>query len=239
MPTSTAAPPKPTASELRPHLTRLVDLTPERLAYRRKFARNCRRFIHALTRPSFHGLENFPASGPGIIVINHLGDADILLGLAGMNFEPDALAKVELYDTPLIGRWLERYGVIWIHRGTADRRAIRAALDGLAEGRFIGLAPEGRQSVTGSLEEATGGAAFMALKSSAPVIPVALTGTENRNIIGSWLRLRRPHLTMTVGKPFRLDDGPDRSIAMAEGTARIMRNLAALLPEKYRGVYTE
>lgn len=237
MPTSIEAPPKPRSTRIRPELTRLPELTPERLAYRARSARICAWFVNRLTRPTFAGLEHLPEAGPGLLVINHLGDADIFVILAGLGIQPDALAKSELYDLPLAGRWMDRYGAIWVHRGTADRRAIRTALEALAEGRFVGLAPEGRQSVTGSLEEATSGAAYIALKSGAPVIPVALTGTENRNIFGSWLRLRRPVVTMTIGEPFSLDQHESRSAALEAGTERIMRRLAGLLPEAYRGVY--
>jgi 1-acyl-sn-glycerol-3-phosphate acyltransferase len=195
--------------------------------------------IRRLTRTSFHGLENFPKSGPGLIVTNHLGDADIVLCLAGLSIQPDALAKIELIDLPIFGRWLDRYGGIWVHRGTADRRALRAALDGLAEGRFIAIAPEARQSLTGALEEGTGGAAYLALKTGVPIIPVALTGTEDENIYGSWRRLRKPVASFTIGPPFRLEPEPPRADAIDRGTDVIMRRLAALLPEEYRGVYSD
>lgn len=238
MPTGIEAPPKPRSSKSRPELTRLPELTAERLAFRARFARICKWIVQHLTRTTFSGLENYPETGPGLLVINHLGDADIAVLMAALPEPPDGLAKVELFDLPIVGQVFERYGAIWIHRGTADRKAIRAALDGLAEGRIIGLAPEGRQSVTGSLETATSGAAYIALKAGVPVIPIALTGTQNSNVYKNWLRLRRPAITMTVGVPFRLDDTPDRSTAIDKGTDRIMRTLADLLPEAYRGAYT-
>jgi 1-acyl-sn-glycerol-3-phosphate acyltransferase len=238
MPTRLEAPPKPRSSKLRPELTRLPELTPERLAFRVRFARFCKWIVQHLTRTTFSGLENYPENGPGLLVINHLGDADIAVLLAALPAPPDGLAKVELFDFPIVGYVFERYGAIWIHRGTADRKAIRAALDGLAEGRIIGLAPEGRQSLTGSLETATSGAAYMALKAGVPIIPIALTGTQNANVYRNWLRLRRPVLTMTVGVPFRLDEYPNRPTAIDKGTDRIMRSLAELLPESYRGAYT-
>lgn len=237
MPTNTEAPPKPRSTEIRPELTRLPELTPQRLAFRRKFARLSRFLIRWLTRASYSGLENFPVSGPGVMVLNHLGDADIALILSGIDIQPDGLAKVELYDMPVVGWLLDRYGAIWVHRGTADRRAIRAAISALDEGRIVGIAPEGRQSLTGALEEATSGSAYIALKSGSPVIPIALTGTRNKDLFGSWLRLRRPILTLSVGEPFYLEDDPDRSAALANGTTRIMKTLAGLLPESYRGFY--
>jgi 1-acyl-sn-glycerol-3-phosphate acyltransferase len=239
MPKSTVSPAKPRASALRPELTRLPALTPERLAFRKKVAGYCKTLVRLLTRTTLSGLEHFPSSGPGLVVLNHLGDADVVLGLGALDIQPDAIAKVELIDYPILGRLLEKYGVIWVHRGTADRRALRAALDALDAGRFVAIAPEGRHSLTGSLEEATSGAAFLALRSGAPVIPVAVTGTRKRDFYGSLLRLRRPVVSLTFGPPFRLEIGPDRADSLRDGTDRIMRRIAVLLPSEYRGVYAE
>jgi 1-acyl-sn-glycerol-3-phosphate acyltransferase len=97
---------------------------------------------------------------------------------------------------------IPRYGVIYVHRGRPDRKAIRAALDGLAEGRMLALAPEGRQAVDGKLEEGTEGAAFLAMKTGAIIVPVAMTGTENENIYNRKWR-RRARVTLSVGKPFK------------------------------------
>ena len=129
------------------------------------------------------------------------------------------------------------YGIIWVHRGQPDRKAIRAALDGLAEGRMVGLAPEGRQSVIGGLEEGNDGAAFLALKSGAPIVPVAMTGTENSNVYGHLKRLKRAPVTLSVGKPFFLQEQPNRQEMIRQGTRQIMERLASLLPEAYRGTY--
>jgi 1-acyl-sn-glycerol-3-phosphate acyltransferase len=196
-----------------------------------------------LTRTEVRGLENFPTQGPALIVTNHLGDADVVVGLAHLPVTPDALAKAELYDVPLLGKMMDAYGVIWVHRGQPDRRALRAALQGLAEGRMVGLAPEGRQSVTGELEEGTEGAAYLALKAGAArqhpiaIVPVVFTGTENDNIYGSWRRFRRGRVTMTVGPVFTLGGGENWREALSEGTTDIMHALARLLPSDYQGVY--
>jgi 1-acyl-sn-glycerol-3-phosphate acyltransferase len=183
-------------------------------------------------------LENFPRRGPAIIVFNHLGDADAILMAATLPFSPiEGIGKIELYDHWLVGPVFRAYGVIWVHRGQPDRKAIRAALKGLAEGRMIILAPEGRQSVTGALEEGEEGAAFLAIKSGAPIVPVALTGLENQNIYGYLKRWRRASVSLTVGKPFVLAQGADRQKMIQDGTRQIMESLASLLPESYRGFY--
>jgi 1-acyl-sn-glycerol-3-phosphate acyltransferase len=149
----------------------------------------------------------------------------------------DFIAKIELYDIPVLGALLEAYGVIWVHRGRPDRRALHAALNGLAEGRLVAVAPEGRESLSGSLEEGTGGAAYIALKADVPILPVTFTGTENLRVYGNLKRFRRTEITATVGRTFRLERGKYLREAVQEGTQRIMRKLALQLPKGYRGVY--
>lgn len=132
---------------------------------------------------------------------------------------------------------MEWYGIIWLHRGRADTRAIRATLDGFSEGRFILIAPEGRFSLSGGLEEGQHGAAYLALKADVPVVPVAVIGTENEHVYGHLKRLRRAPVTLRVGKAFRLSQQANRRETVREGTRQIMQALANLLPESYRGAY--
>ena len=190
-----------------------------------------------LTRPTVTGFENFPRKGPALVVINHLGDADVVLLGAYTPVMFEGMGKIELNEHWLAGPMMRAYGIIWVHRGRPDRKAIRAALQGLAEGRIVGLAPEGRQSVTGGLEYGSEGAAFLALKSGAPIVPIAMTGTENENINGHIKRFRRAQVTLHVGKPFFLRDQADRQELLRQGTRQIMESLAELLPESYRGNY--
>jgi 1-acyl-sn-glycerol-3-phosphate acyltransferase len=124
-----------------------------------------------------------------------------------------------------------------VHRGQPDRRAIRAALDALAEGRLVALAPEGRQSLIGGLEEGNEGAAFLALKSGAPIVPIAMTGTDNKNVYDHLRKWKRAPVTLEVGNPFYLQERETRQKTIQEGTRQIMETLASLLPESYRGQY--
>ena len=189
------------------------------------------------TRTTITGLENFPKKGPALIVINHLGDADAVLMAASAPAMIEGMGKIELYEHWFVGPLFRAYGVIWVHRGRPDRKAIRAALDGLAEGRMVALAPEGRQEVAGGLEEGTEGAAFLAMKSGAVIVPVAMTGTENENIYGHIKRWMRARVMLSVGKPFFIREQADRPKMMRDGTRQIMESLASLLPESYRGIY--
>lgn len=232
-----SSPPKPVTEVWRPDLVALPRLTPARRLFR-QLARGLVKLLTFLFMDAtVTGMENFPRKGPAVVVINHLGDADAVLLGASIPFMIDGMGKIELNDHWLIGPFFRAYGIIWVHRGRPDRRALRAALDGLAEGRMIALAPEGRQSVIGGLEDGNEGAAFLALKSGAPIVPVAMTGTENEIIYRHMKRLQRARVTLTVGKPFLLPPQADRQAMLREGTHRIMQSLAELLPDSYRGNY--
>jgi 1-acyl-sn-glycerol-3-phosphate acyltransferase len=232
-----AVQPKPVTQTVRPEITRLPQLTPWRKAARWLLVRLIRLIVRLLTRVEVVGAENTPQTGPVLVVSNHLGDADLVLGLAFSARPVEAVAKADLYDFPLLGRLMELYGVIWLHRGQPDRRALRAVLEGLAEGRMIAIAPEGRESVTGELEEGTPGAAYLALKANAQLLPVTFTGTENQHVYGNIKKLHRPRISLTVGKPFRLTPGSDWRQAVEQGTQQIMHTLAEQLPDAYRGIY--
>lgn len=237
MPTQPSPPPKPVSEIWRPELTRLP-----RLHWRRRwfrgFARGlCKLVITICTKSTVEGVENFPRKGPALVVVNHLGDADGPLLVASVPASLDALGKVELYDFPVLGKLMDWYGIIWLHRGRADTRAIRMALDSFAEGRFLVIAPEGRYTLAGGLEEGQQGAAYLALKADVPIVPVAVIGTENKRVYGYLKRLRRAPVTLRVGKAFRLSQQADRREMMREGTRQIMEALANLLPEAYRGAY--
>lgn len=228
--------PKPVTDWWRPDLVKLAKLTFARRLFR-VFARGLAKAVVFVTmKPTVTGLENFPKHGPALIVINHLGDADAVLLAASIPTTIDGMGKIELNEHWLVGPVFRAYGVIYVHRGRPDRKAIRAALDALTEGRMLALAPEGRQSVESKLEEGTEGAAFLAMKTGAIIVPVAMTGTENENVYHrKWWR--RARVTLSVGQPFKLTEQADRQKMMRDGTNQIMESLARLLPESYRGNY--
>lgn len=231
--------PKPITEVWKPELVRLPKLTSSRRLFR-IFGHGLVKLIAKVClNVSVEGMENFPKTGPLLIVINHIGDADAVAVVSQLTAPPDALGKIELYDVPILGKMMHWYGVIWLHRGRADIKAIRSALDGLAENRIIIIAPEGRYSLTGALEEGSNGAAFLAYKSGAPVLPITVTGTENENVYGHMKKLKRAKVHVKVGQMLKLNEQvEDRQEAVAQGTRQIMAALASLLPEKYRGEYS-
>ena len=237
-------PPKPVAQDFRPEITRLPVLRASRRAARRLLWWLARFLVWLLTRPEIHGSVQAIPDSAALVVSNHLGNADLVFGVAAARRLPEVIAKAELRQLPVVGLLMRAYGMIWVHRGRPDRAALRAALQGLAEGRIVCIAPEGRESVTGALEEATRGAAFLAIKSGAPIVPVTFTGTENHAVWNNIRRLRRTPVSMTIGQPFYLRrPAPDASKTASESrdlgaaTLQIMQTLASQLPDQYRGVY--
>ena len=228
---------KPRSEKYRPEIIRLPRLTIWRRVFRRLVIGLLRILMAICTRSHVYGLENIPQHGAALSVSNHLGDADALMGIAFSKRPVDIIAKAELYDIPLFGRLLDAFGVIWVHRGRPDKRALRVALESLKKGRLVGIAPEGRESLTGALEEGTGGAAFIAIKADVPILPVTFTGTENSRVFGNLKRLRRTEVSMTIGKLFTLQPAGNTKDSVQAGTGQIMKTLAAQLPEEYRGVY--
>ncbi len=179
------------------------------------------------------GVENIPCTGGALLAMNHLGDADSILVFGFAPRSLSIIGKSEILSWPVLG-WLARFfGMLPIHRGQPDRAGLRIALRVLESGGALLIAPEGRESHSGALEPAKGGAAFLAIQSGVPIVPIALSGTET--IYTEWLHFRRPCVTLTFGAPFHLPPG----VKHREAADLIMQPIARLLPEKYRGVYAE
>jgi len=205
----------------------------------------CRIFL----RMSVEGLENVPKSGALIVVGNHLHNADPLLISIAIPRPVHYMAKKELFTVPVIGRIIRLGGAFPVDRGTADRSAIRTADLTLKQGIAVGMFPEGTRSTTRALKFALPGAAMIAQLTGAPIVPVAIIGSERLPFNGrthhpaatGQTPTRRRGVTIVVGQPFtiptRTDDG--RKVDRDEATNRLMAEVARLLPPEYRGVFAE
>jgi 1-acyl-sn-glycerol-3-phosphate acyltransferase len=200
----------------------------------------------ALTRIHIEGaIDEIPREGPVIIAANHASNLDavvlgsVIIPAIGRRFQ--WLGKKELFEWPVVGYLARHGGVHPVDRATADVEAYRLAKRILDEGHVLFVFPEGTRSPDGTLQEARDGVASLALRTGAPIVPVAISGSDR-----VWPRNRklpRPggRVTVRVGSPFNLADelppGTDRREAKGIATAIIMRRIAALLPERQRGVY--
>lgn len=205
-----------------------------------KFARFLiRLFMRSIAVIEIHGMENIP-SGNIIGAANHLGRLDTAVLFVAINRQDLILPVAEKYKNHwlfgLIGRSVN---AIWLNRFEADFSAMREILARLKQGGALAIAPEGTRSKTETLQEAKLGAAYLAGKSGCPVIPVAITGTEDRVILENLKRLRRSKIVVRIGKPFtiQLAAGKGREQALRQATDELMCRIAAMLPENYRGFY--
>jgi 1-acyl-sn-glycerol-3-phosphate acyltransferase len=199
-----------------------------------------RGLLRTLTHYEVEGEENLPEGGPLLLVFNHLAWWDAPVAMATLPWRMRAIALKDLQRVPITGQVLSLSNAIFVDRGRYDREALRQALAVLGDGEVLGIAPEGRMSVTGALERGKTGPGFMARKADVPILPVGLTGTEKA--IGEWRRFRRPRITVNIGPVFRLPEGGQYASRKEERQADadfIMERLAELLPPEYRGVYAD
>ncbi len=189
------------------------------------------------------GLDRVPREGAFILVSNHLSNLDPLIIGASAGHRTGRLihfmAKVEMLRWPVVGWLATQSGVFFVRRGEGDRAAQRLALEHLAAGRPLAIFPEGHRSRVGSMIPGQAGAAFLAIRSGVPLLPVCITGTE-RIFPGHSRIPHRSAVLVRIGEPLSLGHQPVGHIERArltEGTERIMRTIAGMLPESYRGVY--
>jgi len=193
-------------------------------------------------RWSVDGRENVPATGPLIVVANHVNLTDPVLLMLALPRWVTYMAKKELFNVPIVGhvlRWAEMFPVARSGSFEDKREVMRQAEDLLGRGHILALFPEGSRDKTGVLTEGKPGAAFLALHSGAPVVPVAMIGTER--VTGPLALLRRPRVHVRIGKPFYLEH-TSRRLSRSDATRltnQIMHEIAALMPPGQRGPYAD
>ena len=194
-----------------------------------------------LTKLEVRGIEHLP-QGNFIAAANHLGRLDTAALLCIMDREDIIMPIAEKYrNHPIFGAIGRAANGIWLNRFDADFSALRQILERMKQGGMLVIAPEGTRSKTEALQAGKLGVAFLAGKSGYPVVPVAVTGTEDRVITQNLKRFRRSKITATAGEPFFIEipNGKGREVALREATDEIMCRIGSMLPEKYRGVYAD
>lgn len=176
-------------------------------------------------RMQVEGAHNIPATGPAILAPNHRSLLDIPALAALTKRKVWFMGKEELFRSKAGNRIFTALGGFPVRRGKPDRRALNAALSFLAAGELVGVYPEGTRRPDARFEHLEDGVAYLALKTGAPIVPIALSGTEAVMPKGS--KLPRPvKLRVLVGEPFTLG-GPvtgivsRRSVTEATDVARV------------------
>ena len=187
------------------------------------------------------GLEKLP-QGNVMLAANHLGRLDTAVLIYALERDDLIMAVAEKYkDHPIFGAIGRSVNAIWLNRFEADFAALREILARMQKGGLMVIAPEGTRSKTEMLQEGKMGVAFLASKSGYPVMPIALTGTEDRGVIENLKRFRRSKIKAVAGELFYIEipKGKGREEAMRTATDEIMCQIAAKLPESYRGFYRD
>ncbi len=184
------------------------------------------------------GLERTPHQGGLIIATNHTVFLDPVLVSAHLRPDVLPMAKAEVFKFPS-GLIFYGYGAFPVRRGEADLSALKRSLQILHENHVMLISPEGTRTKSGVLENAHEGIALIALKSGAPILPVALWG--GKAFWQNLKRLRRTPVGMRVGEPLVLvpfKGKPTREMLRAI-TDELMYYIARLLPPEYRGRYAD
>jgi 1-acyl-sn-glycerol-3-phosphate acyltransferase len=198
------------------------------------------RYIFIFRRLHVGGLDKVPKTGPVLVVGNHIATLDPpLTGALIKRFDVYYMAKSE-YFVKRRQRWLfKAYNAFPVVRHTPDRTSLKQALSVLQNGHVLMMYPEGTRSTDLQLHRPYAGAGFLARRSAVPIVPVAVWGSEGVLPKGaSWPR-HEAHVHIEFGDPFLL---PERN---ADGTPMshqqsadyMMARVAAMLPERYRGVF--
>lgn len=160
--------------------------------------------LHAYFQGKISGAENVPKTGPLVIVSNHASNFDppIVSNCVG---RPVAyMAKEELFKIPILRTAIKLYGAYPVSRGSADRAAIRSALEYLENGWAVGVFLQGTRTPDGRITDPKRGAALLAAKAKAPLLPVCLWGSEKIEVKGSAI----PHAVPVSVRIGKLIDAP-------------------------------
>lgn len=184
------------------------------------------------------GVENMPRTGPVLLVINHTHFLDPLIPTAYLRPDIYPMAKVQVFE----GRWrwmFRAYGAIPVRRGEADMQAFKQAFQVLRAGHVLLMAPEGTRAKVGGLQHAHDGAGLIAARAGVPIVPVALWG--GRALVSNVQKFRQTNIHARIHAPLVVKT-TERKVSREEIstiTDEIMYTLATMLPEEYRGVYSD
>jgi 1-acyl-sn-glycerol-3-phosphate acyltransferase len=185
------------------------------------------------------GADRVPAQGPLIAAGNHLSYVDALLMPSVMpRLDVNLLVADEFKRKPFFHFFANFIGrAIYVASAPTAMFALGQAVARLRAGEVVLIAPEGKVSRTATLLPAQLGIGYLAAVTGAPVLPIATAGQEH--LFANLRQFRRTPIRIEFGEPFLPSTTALRSAALAETSEAIMRRIAAMLPPRYRGVYSD
>jgi 1-acyl-sn-glycerol-3-phosphate acyltransferase len=198
--------------------------------------------FHILAPVKITGKKNVPLRKPYIAAINHVSLFEAPFVGAFWLEQLEVIGASDIWDRPGQNILARLWGGIPVHRGEYDRAAMEGVLSALRSGYPLLIAPEGGRSHAPGLRLAMPGIAYIAEQTGLPVLPVGIVGTTD-DFWQKASRGKRPMLEMHIGKPFQLPlvegKGAQRRESRQRNADLVMRYIAGLLPEEYRGVYAD
>ncbi|HET6871441.1 MAG TPA: lysophospholipid acyltransferase family protein [Sporolactobacillaceae bacterium] len=164
-------------------------------------------------------LDQIPENKGVLLCSNHISNFDPPLVGAATTRTLSFMAKAELFDVPVLGKLISRVNAFPIKRGGSDRHALKTAIDILNSGRTLIMFPEGTRSKTGELKKGLAGVGFLALRTVAIVVPVAIVNGYHL------FKVTR----VVFGKPVALEELKANKAKPQEVADKIMENIQDIL----------
>ena len=212
----------------------------QHLIFRRRICRflmNTIAFTLLIKLDRVEGMENVPRSGPALVYINHIAFVDPIVFVHVFSRDVVPMAKIEVYNYPVVGIFPRLWGVIPVRRSEIDRRAIQMAVDVLDAGEIVLVAPEGTRHP--AITDVKEGLAYLATRTGVPLLPCVIDGTVGFPAMRYSARWHGAGVRVRIGKPFRFIPQSQRvrKDQLHQMNDEAMYILAAMLPEHLRGDY--
>ncbi len=209
--------------------------------WRRRLMRGLINIVfNTLFRWEVTGLENIPDTGSTLLMMNHITLLDPILCMGAVKKRfVIPMTKVENLENPLTAPFVLWWGSFSINRGEIDRKALMNSIELLKSGQLILIAPEGTRHPEG-LSQPKDGFAYIATKADAVIVPATINGAVGWH---SAFKLKRPHIQVNFGKPFRFRTGANGRVSRDDLTPMMdeaMYQMAiTVTDETRRGVYSD
>jgi len=201
-----------------------------------------RTVLKIITKIEVAGYENLPGEKGFVIATNHLGILDAPMAYYSLDEWNLFVLVAEKWEKNPFLKWLGKHlNFIFIDRFNLDLKSMREVMKRMSEGQTLVIAPEGTRARDEKMAQGKPGVAYLASKMGWKIVPVAISGTEDRLLWGNLKRLRRTPVKLTAGKPFTLPPFPreKREEALQVYADDIMCRIAVMLPERNRGYYAD